>query len=156
MLHLIGEQLDFKQQIMFGKQQEYLAEFVDWAGVAFFGREKLLENGQPVRCPKSCDGVFAVIDTASKTGTDHDATAATFFALDGSRRAPLLILDWDIAQIEGALLETWLPMVFDRLEELSRLCSARHGSLGVWIQDKNSGTILLQQAIRSQWPLIRN
>jgi hypothetical protein len=29
-------------------QQEYLAEFVDWAGVAFFAREKLLENGQPV------------------------------------------------------------------------------------------------------------
>ena len=57
---------------------------------------------------------------ASKTGTDHDATAVTFFALDKhSGRAPLLILDWDIAQIEGALLETWLPMVFDRLEELS-------------------------------------
>jgi len=32
-------------------QQEYLAEFVDWAGVAFFGREKLLENGQPVPSP---------------------------------------------------------------------------------------------------------
>ena len=63
-------------------QQEYLAEFVDWAGVAFFGREKLLENGQPVPSPTSCDCVFAVIDTASKTGTDHDATAVTFFALD--------------------------------------------------------------------------
>jgi hypothetical protein len=89
----------------------------------------------------------------SKTGTDHDATAVTFFALDNlSRRAPLLILDWDIAQIEGALLETWLPMVFDRLEELSRLCGGRHGSVGVWIEDKNSGTILLQQAIRRQWP----
>jgi hypothetical protein len=133
-------------------QQEYLAEFVDWAGVAFFGREKLLENGQPVPSPTSCDGVFAVIDTASKTGTDHDATAVTFFALDKlGRPAPLLILDWDIAQIEGALLETWLPMVFERLEELSRLCGARHGSLGVWIEDKNSGTILLQQAIRRQW-----
>ena len=133
--------------------QEYLAEFVDWAGVAFFGREKLLEDGQPVPYPTSCDGVFAVIDTASKTGTDHDATAVTFFALDKlSRRAPLVILDWDIAQIEGALLETWLPMVFDRLEELSRLCGARHGSVGVWIEDKNSGTILLQQAIRRQWP----
>jgi hypothetical protein len=96
--------------------------------------------------------VFAVIDTASKTGTDHDATAVTFFALDKlGRPAPLLILDWDIAQIEGALLETWLPMVFERLEELSRLCGARHGSLGVWIEDKNSGTILLQQAIRRQW-----
>jgi hypothetical protein len=88
-------------------QQEYLAEFVDWAGVAFFGREKLLEDGRPVPSPTNCDGVFAVIDTASKTGTDHDATAVTFFAIDKlSRRAPLLILDWDIAQIEGALLET--------------------------------------------------
>jgi hypothetical protein len=46
----------------------------------------------------------------------------------------------------------WLPMVFDRLEELSRLCGARHGSVGVWIEDKNSGTILLQQAIRRQRP----
>jgi hypothetical protein len=27
--------------------QEYLAEFVDWSGTAFFNREKLLENGQP-------------------------------------------------------------------------------------------------------------
>jgi hypothetical protein len=92
----------------------------------------LLENGQPVPSPTSCDGVFAVIDTASKTGTDHDATAVTFFALDKhSGRAPLLILDWDIVQIEGALLETWLPMVFDRLEELSRLCGARQFGWGV-------------------------
>jgi hypothetical protein len=60
--------------------------------------------------------------------------------------APLLILDWDITQIEGALLETWLPMVFERLEELSRQCGTRHGSLGAMIEDKNSGTILLQQA----------
>jgi hypothetical protein len=30
--------------------QEYLARFVDWSGVAFFAREKLLENGQPVPC----------------------------------------------------------------------------------------------------------
>lgn len=102
-------------------QQEYLAEFVDWAGVAFFARDKLLENGQPVSYPTSCDGVFAVIDTASKTGTEHDATAVTFYALNKlSRDSPLLILDWDITQIEGALLETWLPIVFERLEELSR------------------------------------
>jgi hypothetical protein len=87
--------------------------------------------------------VFAVIDTASKTGTEHDATAVTFFArtLAGGR-FPLLVLDWDIAQIEGAFLETWLPSVFDRLEELARLCGARHGSLGALIEDKNSGTIL--------------
>jgi hypothetical protein len=50
--------------------------------------------------------VFAVIDTTSKTGTENDATTVTFFAKSGFTGFPLLILDWDIAQIEGALLET--------------------------------------------------
>ena len=108
--------------------QEHLAEFVDWAGVGFFAREKLLVNNQPVPFPARCECVFAIIDTASKTGTEHDATAVTFFACDRyGGRFPLMILDWDIAQIEGALLETWLPLVFERLEELSRLCGARFG-----------------------------
>jgi hypothetical protein len=74
--------------------QEYLAEFVDWSGVAFFSRDKLLVQNQPVPYPITCESVFAVIDTASKTGTDNDATAVTFFALDRQRsRFPLLILD---------------------------------------------------------------
>lgn len=99
--------------------------------------------------PTTCDFVFAVIDTASKTGTEHDATAVTYFARNSySGGAPLTILDWDVVQIEGATLETWLPFVFNRLEELARLCRARAGSVGAWIEDKNSGTILLQQARR--------
>src|SRR5258708_5632554 len=134
--------------------QEHLAEFVDWSGVAFFSREKLLDQNQPVPYPITCDGVFAVIDTASKTGTDNDATAVTYFAVNRHSSFPLLILDWDIIQIEGAILETWLPSVFDRLEELSRLCRARNGSLGAWIEDKNSGTILLQQSQRRRMPAI--
>jgi hypothetical protein len=81
--------------------------------------------------------VFAIIDTASKTGTDNDGTAVTYFARDQyGGRHPLMILDWDIAQIEGALLETWLPMVFARLEELSQICQARFGSIGAMIEDK--------------------
>jgi hypothetical protein len=132
--------------------QEYRAEFVDWSGAAFFSREKLLERGQPVPYPRACECVFAVIDTASKTGTDNDATAVTFFAKGLSKSHPLMILDWDIVQIEGATLETWLPTVFERLEQLSRACRAIYGSTGVWIEDKNSGTILLQQALRRQWP----
>ena len=128
--------------------QEYLAEFVDWSGAAFFNREKLLVDNEPVALPARCDCVFAVIDTASKTGTENDATAVTYFALDKFGRIPLFILDWDIAQIEGATLETWLPTVFSRLEDLARLCGARRGSLGAFIEDRNSGTILLQQAIR--------
>lgn len=135
--------------------QEYLAEFVDWSGVAFFSREKLLDQGKPVPFPSHCDGVFAVIDTASKTGTEHDATAVTYFAINRHGGGiPLTILDWDIVQIEGATLETWLPSVFRRLEELARLCQARAGGLGAWIEDKNSGTILLQQANRRSLPAI--
>jgi hypothetical protein len=129
--------------------QEYLAEFVDWSGVAFFSREKLLDQGRPVPYPSHCNAVFAVIDTASKTGTDNDATAVTFFAFDRPFGGiPLCILDWDIAQIEGAVLETWLPTVFSRLEELARTCRARRGSVGAFIEDKSSGTVLLQQARR--------
>jgi len=133
--------------------QEYLAEFVDWSGAAFFNREKLLEDGKALPYPQRCDGVFAVIDTASKTGTEHDATAVTFFARNKFHGSPLIILDWDIVQIEGATLETWLPTVFERLEELAQLCRARNGSLGAHIEDKNSGTILLQQARRRGMPV---
>jgi hypothetical protein len=99
------------------------------------------------RYPIHCDTVFAVIDTASKTGTDNDGTAVTFFSRNEHSGISLMILDWDIVQIEGALLVTWLPSIFERLEELSRLCRARYGSVGAWIEDKNSGTILLQQAL---------
>jgi hypothetical protein len=80
--------------------------------------------------------VFAVIDTASKTGTDHDGTAVTYFAYDQYGVGfQLMILDWDIVQIEGALLETWLPIVFKRLEELAQRCRAQMGSLGAMIED---------------------
>jgi len=126
--------------------QEYKAEFVDWSGVAFFSSEKLLINNQPAPYPTSCDGVFAVIDTASKTGTDNDATAVTYFAVNRFSGIPLLILDWDIVQIEGATLEVWLPSVFARLEQLAIICGARMGPLGAWIEDQSSGIVLLQQA----------
>ena len=83
----------------------------------------------------------------------NDATAVTCFAYDRlSMTQPLCILDWDLAQIEGALLEAWLPSVFTRLDELARECGARYGSIGAYIEDKNSGTILLQQALRRGYP----
>ena len=135
-------------------QQEYLAEFVDWNGVAFFPRSKLLYEDQPVSYPTICDTVFAVIDSATKTGRENDGTAVLYCAY--IRSAPnsyqLVILDYDIQQIEGSLLETWLPSVFRRLEELARLCRSRHGSSGAWIEDKASGMVLLQQAARRSWP----
>lgn len=132
-------------------RQEYLAEFVDWSGGAFFDIEKLLVDGRPVEAPNRCDAVFAVIDTAIKTGKDNDGTGVAFWAVDRIVGHPLVLLDWDIIQIEGASLETWLPTVFERLETFARSCHARMGTLGAFIEDKGSGTILLQQARRRGW-----
>ncbi len=132
-------------------RQEYLAEFVDWSGQAFFDEQKLLDYGAPVAMPAGVDSVLAVIDTAVKDGKEHDGTAVTYFARNRFSGHPLIVLDWDIVQIEGAMLETWLPSVFARCEELAAVCQARRGVSGVWIEDKASGTILIQQARRRNW-----
>lgn len=133
-------------------QQEYLAEFVDWSGVAFFALDSLFVDGRPIPMPRTRDAVFAVIDTAVKTGSDNDGTAVLYCASDRMTDPPLAILDYDIVQIEGSLLESWLPTVFRRLEELAKECGARFGSQGAWIEDKASGMILNQQAQRRGWP----
>lgn len=140
-------------------RQEYLAEFVDWSGQAFFDEQKLLERGAPVEWPTHCDLVFAVIDTAIKDGAAHDGTAVSYWARSQFSGHPLVLLDWDIVQIEGAMLETWLPSVFARSVELAIACGARMAQPGdgtppVWIEDKGSGTILIQQALRRGWNAI--
>jgi hypothetical protein len=133
-------------------QQEYEAEWVNWLGVAFFALESLLVNGKAAPMPTICDGVLVVLDTAVKTGSENDGTAVIYFAINRYLPGPkLTILDWDIQQIEGSLLEAWMPSVFQRLEELAKMCRARMGSLGAWIEDKSSGMILLQQAARHSW-----
>lgn len=133
-------------------QQEYEGTFVDFSGVAIFDQEKFLINGLPVEFPPHCDSVFAVIDTAIKDGKEHDGTAVVFFARSSFAGIPLVVLDWDIISIEGALLEDWLPSVFQRLEHYAGVCGARIGSLGAYIEDKASGMVLLQQARRHGWP----
>jgi len=133
-------------------KQEYLAEFVDWSGEAFFNIEKLLVDGRAIPMPTVCDGVFAVIDTAVKGGVEHDGTAVIYCAVNHFYGQPLIILDWDIVQIDGALLESWMPTVLDRLEELARLTGARTGTkVGVHIEDASAGAILLQQGRIRGW-----
>lgn len=129
-------------------QQEFLAEFVDWSGAAFFSLDSLLVDGAGVPYPVNCDAVFATIDTAVKTGRENDGTAICYWAKSSLVGHPLILLDWDILQIEGSLLETWLPGVNQQLEHFAKLCGARFGSLGAFIEDKASGSILLQQAQR--------
>ena len=136
-------------------QQEYAAEFIDWRSNAFFDVELMLEGGQPVDQPIKIDYVFATLDTAMKGGEGNDGTAITFFGVDktSGRKSPLYVLDWDIVEIEGAMLETWLPQMFKRLEELAKETKSRYGSGGVYIEDKATGSILLQQGRSRGWPV---
>lgn len=124
----------------------------DWtasSGQTYFIEDALLIDGQPIAYPRYCDSVMAIVDTAVKTGSGHDGTAVSYWAYSTRVGVPLILLDWDVIQIEGALLEVWIKNVFDRLEELAKLCSARFGSQGAFIEDAQSGAILLQQcAIR--------
>jgi hypothetical protein len=97
--------------------------------------------------PTRCDSLFAVVDTASKTGKNRDGTGVKFFAY--SKYSPskrLWVVDWDVTQIEAALLIQWLPNVFVQGEVLAKTCGARSGFSGVFIEDKDSGVVLLQQA----------
>ena len=133
-------------------KQEYLAEFVDWSGDAFFRVEDMLVDGSPIEVPKRTDGVFCTIDTATKTGRENDATAVIYWAWNKiGDNFPLIILDWDITQIEGAHLEIWLPKVLDICEDYARECHSRGGVAGAFIEDKASGMVLLQNAER-RWP----
>ena len=133
-------------------REEYLAEFISWSGESFFKEQWLLKDGKPVPIPPRCDRVYAVIDTAIKDGKDNDGTAVLYCAQNvlGDNHA-LILLDWDIVQVEGATLENWLPTVFKNLENYARVCRSRFGSVGAWIEDKGSGTILLQQSRNHGW-----
>lgn len=144
--------------------QEYGAEFVDWSGAAFFTRESLLLNGEPVPWPARCEAVYAILDTATKTGKDRDGTGVIYFALIRNHIRPVgpdgtlgpeyrtVILDWEVMQMEGYLLDRWLPNVFVRLQEMAAACGAVQGSLGALIEDKNSGSVLLQQCAARNLP----
>jgi len=135
----------------------------DWdacAGDAFFTEASLLKNGQPVDMPANCDYVYCVIDTALKDGVQHDGTAVIYYARNTladfdttNTLTALTILDYEVLQIKGSLLDEWLPMINARCQELAMMTKARWGCSGLWIEDKGSGTILIQQGLKRNLPV---
>jgi hypothetical protein len=134
-------------------QTQYQQQAMAREGAFYFNPEHFLvkvSNGAdqwlPAPRPELCDSVFCVIDTASKVGKARDGTGVSYYAYTKYPEEQLRILDWDLLQMNAAVLEHWLPNVLERCEELSELCGARMGSLGAWIEEKDSGIVLLQQA----------
>lgn len=133
--------------------QEYMAEFVDWAGVAFFQLPKLLgPDGDGVPWPTFVEWVFATVDTSVKTGKKHDGTAVVYWGYTSLPTPFLWVLDWDYVQFEGALLEVWIQDVFRRLNELTLTTKVRFGSQGAYVEDQNVGSVLIQKAANEGWP----
>jgi hypothetical protein len=95
-----------------------------------------------------CDGVFLLIDSATKTGRENDGTGALFIGYQKHPSPRVWLLDYDLVQIEGSLLEHWLPGMIKLGEDLADRVRARMGFCGALIEDKSSGMILLQQAQR--------
>ncbi|GJH02271.1 hypothetical protein [Paraburkholderia terrae] len=135
-------------------KQEYMAEWVNWSGISIFDEQKLLTNGLGIAPPLYCDYVFGVIDSAMKDGAEHDGTGLIICARNEMGGGPpITILDWDIVQITGYHLVDWMPSVFARMNEWAERCHAQLGSAGVWIEDKGSGTVLLQAGKEKGWPV---
>jgi hypothetical protein len=130
-------------------QQEILAEFVDWSGVSFFSSDNLLIDGKPVAYPANCDNIMIVMDTATKIKKTNDGTAVMLCAYHPQLAYKLTVLDYDYVQIEGGSLEVWLPKIMQIAEQLAIECKARLG-IRRYIEDKSSGSILIQQCQKRQ------
>jgi hypothetical protein len=131
----------------------------DWdasSGLPLFSEDILLVDGKPIPSPPFCKYVFAVIDTAVKSGVEHDGTAVTYYAYNPYVKAgvhTLTILDYEIVSIDGAFLDEWVPGVFRRLQELKVDCKAQMGSGGVFVEDAVTGAVLLQEGKSRGWPV---
>ncbi len=119
-------------------------------GVAARPKDKF----SPAPPPAFCDAVFATMDSAVKSGKHNDGVGVVYWALAFYHQLPhpLYILDYDYTQMDAAFLQRFLKNVFTRLEELAVEVRARRGSSGVLIEDKASGSELIQHCKLNGWP----
>lgn len=137
-------------------QQEVYGEFVDWTGDAYFNAQDVLINGEGVDMPTHCSFIFATLDTAQKVSDTHDGTAIMIWAFEDicpESGSALTLLEWDILKVEGALLEKMIPKWIEKCQQYARMLGARNGFDALYIEDKSSGTVLLQQANYNNLPV---
>jgi hypothetical protein len=109
----------------------------------FFTEDMFLVDGKPVEKPTALNYVFAIIDSASATGTVYFGRSISMGGY------ALTILDWDYQQTQQRSLND-IRLRLEHLEDLGRECRAIRGSGGAFIENKASGAILLQQ-IANEW-----
>jgi hypothetical protein len=125
--------------------QEFLAQFVNLAGVGLFNVAKMLNQGEPWETPALFDIVFATVDSGVKGGQTHDASAVVYVGLNAAF-APLglYVLDWQAVELGAGDLELWFAGVGRTLNEYAK--RARMGSKGVSVECAGLGELLLAKA----------
>lgn len=129
-------------------KQEVLAQFVDWSGVSLFSN---INHG--VQPHPRYDYIFAVIDSAMKSGVEHDGCAVMFFGYTSAFTPHLHVLDWDIVSLEAVNQYQWLRQILGHGEYLAKRYAAHQGFTTCLIEDKASGIVLLQQGRDNNLPV---
>jgi len=92
----------------------------------------------PVDMPASIDVVFAAV--AGAVGPEPDALGVVYFGISAviTEAPPLIILDWDLQQIDINTLQGFLPPVYARLQQLTTETTTLYGSAGLLIEEEAS------------------
>jgi hypothetical protein len=127
--------------------QEFLAEFINLAGVGLFDVSKMLNNGEPWPMPPVFDIVFATVDSGVRGGQEHDASAVVYVGLNAIILPyGLFVLDWEAVELGAGDLELWFAGIGRKVEEYAK--RARIGSKGVLVERAGLGEMFLAKADR--------
>jgi len=139
-------------------RQEFEAEFTSLDAAALIDVTKLLQpNGTPWPEPERFDLVFAVVDSAIKSGAGADGTAVLFCGVTGHHptQRRLYFLDYDIVQVTAGVIEPWFEGAVTRTREIMGKRTLAAGP--IYVEDAASGPILIEQyprvteALPHQW-----
>ncbi|WP_143282773.1 hypothetical protein [Burkholderia cenocepacia] len=140
---------EYRKRSALSWRQEIEGEFVDWSGISLFPNPN-----KPVDPHPRYDAVFAVIDTAMKSGIEHDGTACMWLGYsDVFGPDNLHILDWEVTSLDASGQYDWLKRILNHGEALARHYKSHQGFTVAYIEDKQSGIVLLQQGKESGLPV---
>lgn len=125
----------------------------DIVSESMFAKSDLMLNTTPVPYPTQTDTIFATICTWMRGGRDNDGAGVVFWAHEARDGQPLVVLGWDIHEMDSTLIDYWLPTVFNNLDSLARVIQPRFGAQGVYVKDDSAGEVLFHAAVKSGRPV---
>ena len=107
----------------------------------------------PVEFPDFVTGIFAI--AAAGLGAEPDELGVVYFSywLGGEGLAPLIVLDWDLAQIEAGTVQGWADPVVARLAELRSAIKVVGPPSVIAVEPEGVGSMLFEDALMRGHPV---